>query len=101
MRTIEHAYTGPPFSVGTLSDYDIAIISEDLFANAIGRGVRQMGGLPARTDVLSSSQLAALRLGAFEQQARRAILEATGVAYPLNFKIYQNTLSGSPQIILP
>ena len=72
--------TGSSFGLGRLSDYDIAIISDSMFAKA-----NQLGILT--TEELSPRALARIGLGDLDTAARESILDATGIAYPVKFRV--------------
>ena len=85
-RAVDMAYTDAPFGVGRLSDYDVAIVSDELVRRAQQRGVR----LP--TDrALSQTEMNQLGLGDLYRQAQAAALRETGLAYPVNFRIYSSS----------
>ena len=77
--------TGTPFGLGRLSDFDIAIISDSLFAKA--EHLRIIGKGKLATAPLSSVELSRLGLADLDAAAREAVLDATGIAYPVHFSI--------------
>jgi hypothetical protein len=79
--------TGSPFGLGRLSDYDIAIVSDSLFAKAKQFGIPMSGAQKLATDPLKPAELAKLGLAELDAAARESILDATGIAYPVHFSI--------------
>jgi hypothetical protein len=98
-RLVDREPTGQPFGFGRMSDYDIAIVSDALFETAKRLRLPMGGGAVPGTKPLSPADLGRLGLGDLDAAARRAILDATGLAYPVNFKI--RPAGATPQLPLP
>jgi hypothetical protein len=86
-RLVEFKSTGSPFGLGRMSDYDIAIISDSLFAEAQRLRISMQGGEVASTLPLQPADIAKLKLSNVDAAAQSAIRDATGMAHPVNFKI--------------
>ena len=86
-RLVDIAPTGAPFGQGRLSDYDVAIISDALFRDAQRARIPLQGGSVAETQPLRGRDIAALGLGDLDTAAQQAVRAATGIAYPVKFKI--------------
>jgi hypothetical protein len=98
-RIASMTYSGKPFDLGPLSDYDVSIVSQNLYRQAAGIGAQEVGG--AR--LLNVRQMGDLGLRSLDEAARAAVLETTGFAHPVNFKIFQNVshmAAGSPRFEL-
>jgi hypothetical protein len=91
--------TGAPFNLGRLSDYDIAIVSDSLFAKA--KSLKIVSGKALESEVLTSAQLKQLGLSNLEAQARAGILEATGIAQPVHFKLRPVSTPSGSRVGLP
>ncbi|MFB9240308.1 DUF4157 domain-containing protein [Massilia antarctica] len=97
-----HGPSGAPFGLGRLSDYDIAIISDALFAEAQRLHVPMSGGKVASTNPISPTDLARLKLTGVDSAARQGVLDATGIAFPVNFKIRPSSAAeAGPRLPLP
>lgn len=88
-RAVDFEHTGTPFDVGRLSDYDVAIVSKELYDLAVQENVPLAKDGIAKTMVLRPQDLKKLGLEKLQLAAQRAIQEATGISHPINFKIYR------------
>lgn len=82
--------TGTPFNLGRLSDFDVAIVSDSLYAQAkVARpSIPMSGDLAAmQTQQLKPEHLKQLGLVDLDRAAHEAILDATGIAHPVHFVI--------------
>jgi hypothetical protein len=91
-RLVSNTPTGAPFNVGRLSDYDVAIISPELFARATAAKISMTAknGAP-RTDPLKPAELKLLNLEGLAKAANDAVLQRTGIPQPVNLKLYEGT----------
>jgi hypothetical protein len=83
-RLVEMGPTGAPFGLGRVSDYDVAIASDSLFQEAQQLRIPMEG---AGTKPLRPADIARLRLTGLDDAAKQGVLDATGIAYPVKFKI--------------
>jgi hypothetical protein len=97
-RLVDMAPTGAPFGLGRTSDFDVAIVSDALFADAKRLGVPMSGGKvpPAATEPLRATDIGRLGLDGLNDAAGLAIKDATGLAYPVNFKIRPSSAAEAP-----
>jgi hypothetical protein len=73
-----------------LSDYDVAIHSDSLFAQA------------GHLDELKPADIKHLGLTDVEKAAQAAVLDATGIAFPVKFKIRPGSAArAAPNLPLP
>ncbi|MEL7239279.1 MAG: hypothetical protein AAGK78_10485, partial [Planctomycetota bacterium] len=91
-RAVDFDYTGGQFGVGRLSDYDVAIVSDALVQRAQQLGVR----LPTDRS-LNAAEMNQLGLGDLYTRAQQAALRETGIAHPVNFRVYAAT-PGTPNV---
>jgi hypothetical protein len=98
-------YTEGPFNVGRishggLSDFDVGIVSADLYARAVDLQTQAAAlNVPASdlrvrvnngvTDVLTLPQIRALGLEDMYVQAQRAAVDATGIPHEVTIAIYR------------
>jgi hypothetical protein len=91
--------TGAPFGVGRMSDYDVAIVSDALLKRA--KDLRFVAKDALESQPLTAAQLKALGLSKLDDAARAAILDATGVGFPVKFKLRSPSAPASGQPSLP
>jgi hypothetical protein len=87
-RLVDFKSTGAPFDLGRVSDYDIAIYSDALIKEADRLHV------PFKDEV-GSAGIKLLGLTELDTAARAAILDATGIAHEVKFKIRPGIPSGA------
>ena len=81
-RHVDFRFTGEPFDVGRISDYDVAIVSRTLHARA------EALGIPLREGPLSPQQLRDLGLGDLNDAAQAASRRHTGIHHEVHFKLF-------------
>jgi hypothetical protein len=103
-RLVDFEHTGTPFGLSKMSDFDIAIVSDELFEVAqkkripMAKDVKGPGKAVEATDatkVLEAADLKALELEALQAEANKAAIEATGLAYPVHFKVRKSSAAGA------
>jgi hypothetical protein len=96
-RLVNMAHTGAPFNVGSISDYDVAIISDSLIQRARALEIPVSGTRPLRAD-----QLRALGLEPLNLTAHASVLDATGIPHEVHFKLFGAHGGGpGPRLPLP
>ena len=94
-RLVDFKSTGAPFDLGRVSDYDIAIYSDALCEEA------ERLHVPIK-DKVGPAGITKLGLTDLDTAAQAAILDATGIAHEVKFKIRPGIPSGAtPNLPLP
>ena len=81
-RSVDFRFTGEPFDIGRISDYDVAIVSSTLHARAVDQKI------PLGEGPLSPQQLRDLGLGDLHDAAQAASRTHTGILHEVHFKIF-------------